>query len=420
MQKIVRFLPLLLAFNSFSCQGRSNNSHSASPELADSSALAIEHTGIESKAEAVVVGAARLNEYLPLLTNRKIALMVNQTSVVDTTHLVDLLLDKGVEIVRIFAPEHGFRGDHSAGAHVDNSKDAQTGLPIVSLYGKYRKPTKEMLAGVDLILFDIQDVGVRFYTYISSMHYLMEACADNGVDFMVLDRPNPNGHYVDGPTLEPEFRSFIGMHTVPLVHGMTTGEFAQMIVGEKWLESTKELRYKVIPCLNYTHHTYYQLPIRPSPNLPNMNSVYLYPSLGLFEGTNVSVGRGTDFPFQVLARPDEKEGNIEFTPVVIPGVADDPKHLGKRCKGIDLRNEYAGPEPKNDAIRLEWLQQFYTSNREDVQGPFFKSTFAKLAGTRKLQEQIEQKWSEAQIRETWSADLEKFREMRKPYLLYPN
>jgi uncharacterized protein YbbC (DUF1343 family) len=345
--------------------------------------------------------------------------MVNQTSTIGQTHLVDTLVSVGVDIAKIFAPEHGFRGDHSAGAHVKNSKDSKTGLPIVSLYGNQKKPSAEMLKGVDMVIFDIQDVGVRFYTYISSMHYLMEACAENNIDFMVLDRPNPNGHYIDGPTLKAEYKSFIGMHEVPLVHGMTTGEFAQMINGQGWLNGGLKAKLKVITCLNYNHKTLYELPIRPSPNLPNMASVYLYPSLGLFEGTNVSVGRGTDFPFQVLGRPGQKDTQFEFTPRSIPGVADDPKYVNQQCRGIMLKEFGTTYLLTSRQIYLEWLFLFYNSNDNPENGTFFKSFFTKLAGNTDLQKQIESGTSIQDIRATWQPDIVKFTEMRKPYLLYP-
>jgi len=367
----------------------------------------------------VITGAQRMDEYLPLLTGKKVGLMVNQTSTLGKTHLVDTLLAIGVNIATIFAPEHGFRGDHSAGAHVSSGRDEKTGLPITSLYGKSRKPTSAMLEGLDMVIFDIQDVGVRFYTYISSMHYLMEACAENGIKFLVLDRPNPNGHYIDGPVLQKEYSSFIGMHEVPLVHGMTVGEFAQMINGEKWLKGQNVVELKVIPCLNYTHETMYQLPIRPSPNLPNMASVYLYPSLGLFEGTNVSVGRGTDKPFQIIGRPEQKDASIEFTPRSIPGVSDHPKYENVPCSGMDLE-AFATTVLKNEGkIYLDWLQKYFQSNDEDVNGKFFKGFFTKLAGNTELQKQIENGMEIDAIREGWKEGVEQFRLMRKPYLLYP-
>jgi uncharacterized protein YbbC (DUF1343 family) len=371
-----------------------------------------------NSSEDVKTGAEQLQTYLPLLTNKKVALMVNQTSMVGNIHLVDTLLSIGVDIVQIFAPEHGFRGDHSAGAQVKSTRDSKTGLPITSLYGSTKKPTAEMMSNIDIVIFDIQDVGVRYYTYISSMHYLMEACAENGIKLMILDRPNPNGHYVDGPVLDINFKSFIGMHPVPLVHGMTIGEFAGMINGEGWLTSTDTCQLLVVKCSNYHHKTRYQLPVRPSPNLPTMASVYLYPSLGLFEGTNVSVGRGTDYPFELLGRPGLEPGTFEFTPKSIPGVADKPKYENVACNGI-LLTEFANTYIlTNQRIYLEWLFLFYSSNDDVDNGDFFKSVFSKLAGTDQLRKQIEQGLSSSDIYESWQPGLDAFKPVRKKYLLY--
>ena len=366
----------------------------------------------------IEVGAAQLSDYLPLLKGKRVAMMVNQTSTIGKTHVVDTLLQWGVNIVKIFAPEHGFRGDHSAGAHVNSSVDEKTGIAIASLYGKSRKPNAEMLKGIDVIVFDIQDVGVRFYTYISSMHYLMEACSENNLEMMVLDRPNPNGHYVDGPVLDIKYKSFIGMHPVPLVHGMTTGEFATMINGENWLSNGKPCQLTVIKCKNYSHDSLYKLPIRPSPNLPTMASIYLYPSLGLFEGTNVSIGRGTDLPFESVGRPHQKEGSYSFVPRSIPGVADNPKHLGDTCNGMVL-TQFAYTYILNEKrIYLEWLKLFYKTNQSDLNGAYFKSFFTKLAGTTELQRQIENDVSTEEIYASWEEDLGKFKKMRAKYVLY--
>jgi len=412
MHKIVFLLSLVFFFALEACSGNKQQSTNLN-------AISSESSEIEENPKPVITGAQRMEEYLTLLTNKKVGLMVNQTSTLGNTHLVDTLLSIGVDIQTIFAPEHGFRGDHSAGAHVKSSIDEKTGLKITSLYGSQRKPSDEMLEGLDIVIFDIQDVGVRFYTYISSMHYLMEACADNDIAFMVLDRPNPNGHFVDGPTLEKEFKSFIGMHEVPLVHGMTTGEFARMIEGEGWLDTEKDLKLMVINCENYDHQTFYQLPIRPSPNLPNMASVYLYPSLGLFEGTNVSVGRGTPKPFQILGRPGDKISEYTFTPTSIPGVSDHPKHENKLCNGIDLE-KFAIEEVKNSGkIHLQFLYKFNESNNIAENGSFFKPFFYKLAGTKDLRTQIESGVSEDEIRKTWEQDIITFKNMRRAYLLYP-
>jgi uncharacterized protein YbbC (DUF1343 family) len=375
---------------------------------------------LDSQEETKIqVGAERFVEYLPYLKGKRVALMVNPTSMVGETHLVDTLHSLAVNITKIFAPEHGFRGDHSAGAHVSNEVDKKTGIPIVSLYGKHRKPTGAMLQDVDILIFDVQDVGVRFYTYISSMHYLMEACAANDKEFLVLDRPNPNGHYVDGPVLEPKYKSFIGMHPVPLVHGMTVGEFAFMINGEGWLENGDTCKLFVVKCAGYTHQTPYALPVKPSPNLPTMESIYLYPSLGLFEGTNVSVGRGTDKPFQILGRPGEPNKEFSFKPVPIKGVSDNPKHKNKVCYGVDLTETAMDLVYPSKTINLSWLKAFYESNDASINGPFFKSVFDKLAGTDKLRKQIEAGTSIEEIKRGWKNEVFMFKLRRKIYLLYP-
>ena len=367
--------------------------------------------------QSIVLGAERIDEYLHLLEEKSIALVVNQTSTIDQTHLVDTLSSLGVNIVKVFAPEHGFRGDHSAGAIISNGKDPKTGLPVVSLYGKNKKPTAAMLADVDVVIFDIQDVGVRFYTYISTMHYVMEACAEQNKKVLVLDRPNPNGFYVDGPILEPAYKSFIGMHPIPTVHGLTIGELAGMINGEHWLKGNVQCDVTVIACQNYSHDSMYQLPIKPSPNLPNMNSVYLYPYLGMFEGTNVSIGRGTAEPFQIVGRPGY-ESDFAFTPVSIQGVSDHPKYENKVCTGFKVNDVANGDLFSNPRMKLDWLLLFYQSNEAST-GPFFKSFFYKLAGNKTLREQIERGMSEDDIRASWQEDLSKYKEMRKKYLLYP-
>ncbi len=363
----------------------------------------------------VTTGAEQIQKYFPLLKNKKVGLVVNQTSLVNQTHLVDTLLQLGIKIEAIFAPEHGFRGDHSAGAHVHNSTDVKTGIPIHSLYGKSRRPDSTLIASLDIIVFDIQDVGVRFYTYISTMHYMMEACAKTKVPFLVLDRPNPNGHYVDGPVLDMKYQSFVGMHPVPLVHGMTVAEFAGMIIGEAWIGQQKT-ELIVIKCLNYTHQTEYILPVRPSPNLPNMNSIYLYPSLGLIEGVQVSLGRGTPMPFQWLGTPDNTELTDTFTPRNIPGVAENPPFVNQLCFGKVI------PVPdranaSDSGINLTYLRYFYVHSKD--KSKYFNAMFNKLAGNAVLKEQIIQGLSEAEIRASWADDLEKFKNMRSKYLLYP-
>lgn len=373
----------------------------------------------KSDTSAIITGAAQTNAYLPLIKGKSVALVVNQTSTIGNTHLVDSLISKGVNIKTIFAPEHGFRGDHSAGASVTSGIDKKTGIKITSLYGKNKKPAATDLAGIDYVIFDIQDVGVRFYTYISTMHYVMEACAENNIPLIILDRPNPNGHYVDGPVLNPKFKSFIGMHPVPLVHGMTVGEFAGMINGEHWLEGGVQCKITVVKIKGYTHQTMYKLPIRPSPNLPTMESVYLYPSLGLFEGTNVSVGRGTPKPFEWIGRPGLDHGSTHFTPKKIPGVADDPPYEGKDCRGILLTEFCNHYLIESKQIYLDWLLLFYKSNRTEDGNFFITSSFDRLAGNDQLRQQIIDGKKPAEIRETWKDDIAKYLVMRNNYVLYP-
>ncbi|MBI1306158.1 MAG: DUF1343 domain-containing protein [Bacteroidetes bacterium] len=413
MHKILLFISTVFALSSTRCPGSSGNEKIAVQPEVDT--LHLTETQVQQE---VVVGAERMNEYLPIIAGKKIALMVNQTSLVGKVHLVDTLHSIGADIRRIFAPEHGFRGDHSAGAHVDNSKDEKTGIAITSLYGNTKKPTPEMLKDVDVLIFDIQDVGVRFYTYISSMHYLMEACAEQNKKLIILDRPNPNGHYVDGPVLDLKYKSFVGMHPVPLVHGMTVGEFAQMINGEGWLKDAEKCELMIVKCANYNHLVHYKLPVRPSPNLPTMASVYLYPSLGLFEGTNVSVGRGTEKPFEMLGRPGLKQGNISFTPVSIPGVADHPKYENVTCSGFVL-SEFANTWVlAKKRIYLDWLYLFYQSNSDTANTDYFLPVFTKLAGNEILQKQIENNTPVNEVYKSWEPGLEAFRKIRSKYLLY--
>jgi uncharacterized protein YbbC (DUF1343 family) len=367
-----------------------------------------------------IPGAYNLKAYLHLLNGKKVGMVVNQTSMIGNTHLVDTLLKLGIKIETIFAPEHGFRGDHSDGAHVQNDTDQRTGIAITSLYGKNKKPSDTIMSTLDIIVFDIQDVGVRFYTFISTMHYVMEACAENNVSFMVLDRPNPNGFYMAGPVLDTCFRSFVGMHPIPMIHGMTVGELAHMINGLGWLKDSVKCSLKVIRCKNYTRKTLYQLPVPPSPNLPTMMAVYLYPSLGLFEGTNVSVGRGTNSPFEILGRPQEDSLNFLFTPRVIPGVADDPKYKDSLCRGVQvtsLVNMVLRIDKQQ--IDLSWLRYFYYTNKSEIHGEYFNKMFNKLAGTDLLRMQIETNVPDAEIYKSWEAGLQAFAEKRKPYLLYP-
>ncbi|KRO54403.1 MAG: hypothetical protein ABR79_01845, partial [Cryomorphaceae bacterium BACL11 MAG-121001-bin54] len=342
-------------------------------------------------AQKLVLGAERTNIYLPLLKNKKIAVVGNQTSMIANTHLVDSLLSLKVNVVKVFSPEHGFRGKADAGAKIEDETDEKTGLPIISLYGKNKKPTVEQLKGIELLLFDIQDVGARFYTYISTLHYVMEAAAENNIKVIVLDRPNPNGHYIDGPIREKGFESFVGMHPIPIVHAMTIGEYAQMINGEKWIARQCDLT--VIEMENYTHDMSYDLPIKPSPNLPNSRSINLYPSLCLFEGTNVSLGRGTEYPFQHFGAPYLKS-NYSFTPKSGEG-SKSPPHENKKCYGTDLRFQ----DNYLEEINLNWLIESYNNCPEKEK--FFNSFFDKLAGTDKLRLQIIEAKTAKEIKESW-------------------
>ncbi len=361
---------------------------------------------------AVLVGADQLDLFLPKLRNKKVALVVNHTSLVGNTHLADTLQSFGISIVKVFAPEHGFRGAAADGEKIHDSIDQKTGLPIISLYGSNRKPTSEQLADVDIVIFDIQDVGTRFYTYISTMHYVMEACAEQGKKLMILDRPNPNGSYVDGPIRVPELKSFVGMHPIPIVHGMTVGELAQMINGEGWLEKGVQCDLEIIPMRNWKHDDFYSLPVRPSPNLPNDQAVRLYPSLCLFEGTVISVGRGTQIPFLVIGNPQFTDMSFTFTPVSIPGMSNEPPHKGQLCYGLDLRDV-----PVGKGINLSYLLNFY--NKYPDKEKFFISSFDRLAGTPELRKQIISGMTEEQIKATWQAGLDDFKKKREKYLLYP-
>ena len=363
-------------------------------------------------------GAECMEKYLPALEGQRVAMCGNQTSVVGKTHLVDTLLSCNVNIVKLFCPEHGFRGQAEAGATIASGKDPLTGLPVVSLYGKNKKPTAEQLQNVDIVLFDLQDVGCRFYTYISTLHYVMEAASENGVRVVVLDRPNPNVFYIDGPVLDSHYRSFVGMHPVPVVYGMTIGEYAQMINGEKWLSNGVQCDLTVIPIEGYTHETRYQLPVAPSPNLQTAEAIYLYPSLCLFEGTNVSVGRGTDYPFEMYGAPGMKAGDYQFTPHAIPGVSENPPFKNQECRGFSLHDEAQQKMGESGRLNLSYLITAY-QNSPDKQKFFLKNGFFdKLAGTVHLREQIEAGFSEEHIRASWYPQLKQFKEMREKYLLY--
>ena len=359
-------------------------------------------------AQNIVLGAERTATYLPLLENKRIGIIGNQTSMIASTHLVDSLLNLGVDIVKVFSPEHGFRGKADAGVKVEDRIDIKTGIPIISLYGENKKPKKEQLKRIDILVFDIQDVGARFYTYISTLHYVMEAAVESNIKVIVLDRPNPNGHYLDGPIREKGFESFVGMHPIPIVHGMTIGEYAKMIIGENWISNKCDLI--VIEMENYTHDMHYDLPIKPSPNLPNSRSINLYPSLCLFEGTNISIGRGSSYPFQHFGAPYLKS-NYSFTPKSGAG-SKYPKHEKKECFGSDLRFQ----DDYLTSINLDWLIESYNNCPEKEK--FFNSFFDKLAGTDKLRLQIIEGKTTKDIKKSWKVELDQFKELRQRYLLY--
>ncbi len=364
----------------------------------------------------VTVGAERMELLLPTLQGKRVALMVNQSSLVGSTgtHLVDTLLSQGVNIVRLFVPEHGLRGKVDAGKNVRSGVDEKTGLPVVSLYGQRKRPTPEMLADIDLLVFDLQDVGTRFYTYISSMHYLMEACAEEGKTFVVCDRPNPND-FIDGPILEPDCRSFIGVDPLPVAHGMTVGELALMIDGERWLRGGNTCHVKVIPMDGWSHGDPYELPVRPSPNLPNSRSIELYPSLCFFEATIMSVGRGTSKPFQAIGYPDKRFGNIVYTPQIKLGEDSNPRHKGKLCYGTDYTSVSL---PKRQIALGPLLDYYRKADSLGLQLINQRQLFDLLAGTKKLRQQLSSGLSEDEIRASWQAGLKAFQAKRARYLLY--
>jgi len=362
--------------------------------------------------QQLIVGANQLENYLPLLRNKQIAVVANQTSLINGFHLVDSLLACSVSIVKVFAPEHGFRGESDAGALINDEIDVKTGLPIHSLYGINKKPSAEALNNIDLIVFDIQDVGARFYTYISTLHYVMEACAENNIELLVLDRPNPNAHYVDGPILDTAYQSFVGMHPIPIVHGLTIGEYAQMINGSFWLKDSIQCNLTVQEMKYYTHSLPYDLPVKPSPNLPNRQSISLYPSLCLFEGTAISVGRGTNLQFQIIGSPLLDSCSYSFSPSSQSG-AKYPKHESLKCCGWDL-SKFKIDKGINLSYLIECFNQY---NSKGI--PFFNSFFDKLAGSNVLRVLIEAGWSEVQIKETWQEGLQLYKEQRLNYLIYP-
>lgn len=370
----------------------------------------------EKEVVRIRTGAEQVDKYMPLLGSKSVGIVANHTTIINNTHLVDTLLELGVNVKKIFSPEHGFRGNADAGEHVKNYTDKKTGLPVISLYGNSKKPNLDDISDLDIIIFDLQDVGVRFYTYVSTMHYVMEACAESGVELLILDRPNPNGFYVDGPVLDTLYSSFVGMHPVPIVHGMTIAEYAQMINGEKWLKDGIQCSLSFIPCENYNHDSLYDLPRNPSPNLQNMRSIYLYPSLGLFEGTSLSAGRGTKYPFQVFGGPDLMNVEFTFTPVRIDGASKYPKHRDELCYGVDLRNINVKDLNSKKQLQLDWIIFAYNNvtNKDD----FFKNFFYNISGVKELKEQIISGKTSEEIRESWEVDLKKFKEKRKKYLIY--
>lgn len=402
---IIRTIMLALLVMLFSCK---------TIQKGDKHALIKNKAKIINNEHAIVfgIGADNYEGYHRLIKNKNVGIVTNQTGILSSgEHLVDFLKSKNINILKIYAPEHGFRGTADAGEHIIDGKDTKTGLPIISLYGENKKPKNEQLEGIDIIIFDLQDVGARFYTYISSLHYVMEACAENKIPLIILDRPNPNGNIIDGPVLETENTSFVGMHPVPVLHGMTIGEYAQMINCEQWLKNGIECKLHIITCSAYYKNMQYSLPVKPSPNLPNDQAINLYASLCLFEGTNVSVGRGTESQFQIYGSPYLP--NIDFCFVPKPNFgAKDPLYNGKDCFGEDLTNI-----AKVKQLELKWLIKAYNETYDKEK--FFNLFFTKLAGTKKLQEQIEAGMTEEAIKETWNNGLNEFKKMRGRYLVYP-
>jgi uncharacterized protein YbbC (DUF1343 family) len=375
---------------------------------------------------SVTTGAERFNDYLPLLNKKRVGIVTNVTGEVAQKSIVDTLLSLGVRIVKIFGPEHGFRSNTEAGQHVKNNKDARTGIPVISLYGANKKPSREQLKNVDVLIYDIQDIGVRFYTYISTLTYVIKACAENKKELIILDRPNPNGFYIDGPVLTSKYRSFLGLHPVPIVYGMTCGEYAQMVNGEGWLDSDTAAFQKrsadtpvltcsltVITMKNYDRNCSYYLPVKPSPNIPNSTSVLLYPSLGLFEGTIASLGRGTSTPFQVLGHPSFPDTSFAFTPLPTQ-LNKEPRYVNKRCYGLDLRHsDYIFEHPHQ--LELRWLLRF---SKELKELNFFEQNFNYHSGNKEFQEQLKDGKSLEEIRKSWQPGIEAFKKIREKYLLY--
>ncbi|MGB4775192.1 MAG: DUF1343 domain-containing protein [Daejeonella sp.] len=414
----LHFLSLIIIINSISLMACGQKIRSSNSDRQ------INTEGFEQPKVGIKTGAEQTEKYVPYLKGKRIGMVVNPTSMIGKSTSIDSLKALGVNIVKIFGPEHGFRGDASAGIKVDNSIDQKTGIPVISLYGKHQKPVKEDLDDVDLMVFDIQDVGVRFYTYINTLQYVMEACAENGKELLILDRPNPNGFYVDGPILDVKLKSGLGVNPIPIVHGLTIAEYAQMLNGEGWLINKAQCKIKIISVENYTHSTPYSLPVKPSPNLNTQQSILLYPSTCLFEGTILNHGRGTYFPFTVLGSPDLKGiYKFSFTPVGIKGMSETPLHQDKICYGLDLRKYNTDNIRKTGKLNLSWLIELYKAY--PYKEKFFDYTQSKqignidkLAGTTKLKEQIIAGKTENEIRESWEPGLSQYKMMRKKYLLY--
>jgi len=373
----------------------------------------------------IITGADQTEKYLPYLKGKRVAVLANPTTIIGKRHLVDSLLARGINIVKVFGPEHGFRGNASAGTKVTDETDSATGIPVISLYGAKTKPSREDLANIDIIIFDVQDVGCRFYTNINVLARIMEACAENGKELLILDRPNPNGYFVDGPVLDMSLKSGIGMFPIPITHGLTIAEFAQMVNGQGWLANKIKCKIKIIPVANYNHNMYYVLPVKPSPNLNTQQSVMLYPSVCLFEGTVLNLGRGTYFPFTVLGNPDLKgKYDFSFTPVSIKGMSETPQHMNQVCYGIDLRKYSIDTLLKKKQLNLQWMMELYQAY--PYKEKFFDNTQSKemgninkLAGSPLFKEQIMTGKSEAEIRKSWEPGLSQYKIMRKKYLLYP-
>lgn len=389
-------LPVFLVFTVLSC--------------ADSQAVHSE------KAEKYLSGNEQLFTLTDSLKNKRLAITANHASTVHNVPLLDTMLSAGLDVVRVFSPEHGFRGTNDAGETVESDIDIKTGIPIVSLYGNNYKPKQEGLAGIDAVIFDLQDVGVRFYTYLSTLHYMMEACAENAVELWVLDKANPHAHYVDGPVMEEKYTSFLGLHPVPLVYGMTIGEYARMINGEGWLKDGIRCNLKVVACKNYNRQMLIEIDSKPSPNLPNMQSILLYPSLGLFEGTSVNAGRGTDAPFQQYGHPSYSDTAYAYTPVSITGASKNPKHKNVLCFGKNLQNISQDTVSAWNHINLTFLFDAYRHTETET---FFTYGFNAHAGNAVLQQQIEEGLSEKEIRESWQPAIDSFLIIRNKYLMYP-